>query len=94
MAIQSRSNGRPASAALAWAEEGRDEPLARGALTLYQRYPRLSPYGVLRSLRAALGPELITGARRQQGMLHIFHGYCCRGGCAGLSGEQAGCPLA
>jgi len=80
--------------ALAWAEEKGDKPLARGALALYQRYPSLSPYGILRELKAALGPELITGARRQQGLLHLFHHYCRQGGCAGLSGEQAGCPLA
>lgn len=72
---------------LAWAEARQDKPLAEAALALYQRYPRLSPYGILRRLTAALGRELTGGARRQQGMLHLFHRYCRQGGCNR-------CPLA
>ncbi len=72
---------------LAWAQARQDKPLAQAALTLYQRYPKLSPYGILRRLTAALGPELTAGARRQQGMLHLFHRYCRQGGCNR-------CPLA
>lgn len=72
---------------LAWAEARQDKPLAQAALMLYQRYPRLSPYGILRRLTAALGRELTGGARRQQGMLHLFHCYCRQGGCSR-------CPLA
>jgi hypothetical protein len=73
--------------ALAWAQARQDKPLAQAALMLYQRYPRLSPYGILRRLTAALGRELTGGARRQQGMLHLFHCYCRQGGCSR-------CPLA
>jgi len=72
---------------LAWAQARQDKPLAQAALTLYQRYPKLSPYGILRRLTAALGRELTGGARRQQGMLHLFHRYCRQGGCNR-------CPLA
>jgi len=72
---------------LAWAQARQDKPLAQAALALYQRYPRLSPYGILRRLTAALGRELTGGARRQQGMLHLFHRYCRQGGCSR-------CPLA
>ncbi|KPJ48677.1 MAG: hypothetical protein AMJ38_04800 [Dehalococcoidia bacterium DG_22] len=72
---------------LAWAQARQDKPLAQAALTLYQRYPKLAPYGILRRLTAALGRELIAGARRQQGMLHLFHRYCRQGGCNR-------CPLA
>jgi hypothetical protein len=72
---------------LAWAQAKQDKPLAQAALALYQRYPRLSPYGILRRLTAALGRELTGGARRQQGMLHLFHRYCRQGGCNR-------CPLA
>lgn len=72
---------------LAWAQARQDKPLAKAALMLYQRYPKLSPYGILRRLAAALGPELTAGARRQQGMLYLFHRYCCQGGCNR-------CPLA
>jgi len=72
---------------LAWAQARQDKPLAQAALTLYQRYPKLSPYGILRRLTAVLGRELIAGARRQQGMLYLFHRYCRQGGCSR-------CPLA
>ncbi len=72
---------------LAWAQARQDKPLAQAALTLYQRYPKLSSYGILRRLTAALGRELIAGARRQQGMLYLFHRYCRQGGCSR-------CPLA
>lgn len=66
---------------LAWAQARQDKPLAQAAVTLYQRYPKLAPYGILRRLTTVLGRELIAGARRQQGMLHLFHRYCRRGGC-------------
>ena len=72
---------------LAWAQVNQDKSLAQVALTLYRRYPRLPPYGLLGRLTAALGRELIAGARRQQGMLHLFHRYCRQGGCNR-------CPLA
>lgn len=72
---------------LAWAQARQDKRLAQAALTLYQHYPKLSPYGILRRLTAALGRELTAGARRQQGMLRIFHRYCRQGGCNR-------CPLA
>ena len=72
---------------LAWAQARQDKRLAQAALTLYQHYPKLSPYGILRRLTAALGRELTAGARRQQGMLRLFHRYCCQGDCNR-------CPLA
>jgi hypothetical protein len=74
--------------ARAWAESHRDEALAEAALATYQRHPRTSSYGLLRSLSAALGSRATAGARRQQGMLHLFRRYCRQGGCA--SGQ---CPL-
>ncbi len=73
--------------ALAWAQARQDKPLAQAALILYQRYPKLSPYGIVRRLTAVLGRELTAGARRQQGMLDLFHRYCRQGGCNR-------CPLA
>lgn len=72
---------------LAWAQARQDKPLAQATLILYQRYPKLSPYGILRRLTAALGRELTAGARRQQGMLHLFNRYCRQNGCNR-------CPLA
>jgi hypothetical protein len=73
--------------ALAWAQARQDKPLAQAALTLYQGYPNLSPYGIVRRLTAALGRELTAGARRQQGVLHLFNRYCRQEGCNR-------CPLA
>jgi hypothetical protein len=72
---------------LAWAEARQDKPLAQAALALYRHYPKLSSYGILRRLTAALGRELSVGARRQQGMLRLFHRYCRQGDCNH-------CPLA
>ena len=75
--------------ALSWAESHGDAPLTGAAVATYRRYPRTSSYGLLRPLSAALGSRVIAGARRQQGMLHIFRRYCRQGGCAGTGG----CPL-
>jgi hypothetical protein len=75
--------------AVAWAEWRRDASLAEAAVAVFRRHPRTSSYGVLRSLSAALGSRVTAGARRQQGMLHLFRRYCRQGGCAG----GGGCPL-
>jgi hypothetical protein len=75
--------------ARAWAESHNDDALAEAALAAYRRHPRTSSYGLLRSLSAALGSRATAGARRQQGMLHLFRRYCRRGGCA----DGGGCPL-
>ena len=76
--------------ALAWGESHRDAPLAEAAVAVFRRYRRPSSYGALKSLSAALGSRVTTGARRQQGMLHLFRRYCRQGGCA----DGGGCPLA
>ena len=80
--------------ALAWGESHGDAPLAEAAVAVFRRYPRPSSYGVLKSLSAALGSRVTAGARRQQGMLHLFRRYCRRGGCAETRGEIGRCPLA
>ena len=80
--------------ALAWAESHNDTPLAEAAVGTYGRYPRTTSYGLLRPLSAALGSRVTAGARRQQGMLHIFRRYCRQGGCADVRGDKARCPLA
>ena len=76
--------------ALAWAETRGDTALAEASVATYRRHPRTSSYGLLRSLSAALGTRVTAGARRQQGMLHLFRRYCRQGGCAG----GGRCPLA
>lgn len=79
---------------VAWSEETGDAALGERALALYRRYPNLPSYGVLRTLTAALGRKLTAGARRQQGMLHLFHHHCRQGGCASPSAGNEPCPLA
>jgi hypothetical protein len=79
---------------LAWSEERGDPAPGERALALYRRYPSLPSYGILRTLTAALGRELTTGARRQQGMLHLFHRHCRQGGCTGPVTGHEPCPLA
>jgi len=76
--------------ALAWAETRGDAALAEAAVDVFRRYPATSSYGLLRPLSAALGRRITAGARRQQGMLHLFRRHCRQGGCA--SGGR--CPLA
>jgi len=80
--------------ALAWGETRGDAPLAEAAAAVYRRYPRSSSYGLLRPLSAALGSRITAGARRQQGMLHVFRRYCRQGGCAGRQAGPGRCPLA
>jgi len=79
--------------ALAWAETRGDAALAEAAAAVYRRFPRTSSYGLLRSLSAALGGRVTAGARRQQGMLHLFRRYCRQGGCVGGAVGQGRCPL-
>ncbi len=67
--------------AVAWG----DRHLASVAESLYRRWPRTGPYGITAHLDQALnsgkGDGIRVGARRQQGMLYLFHHYCRRGGC-------------
>lgn len=79
---------------LALSEERGEAALGRRALTLFRRYPSLPAYGILRTLLAALGREITGGARRQQGMLYIFHRHCRQGGCAEPRSGHQPCPLA
>jgi len=80
--------------AFAWAETRGDAALAEAAVATFRRWPRTSSYGLLRSLSSALGSRATGGARRQQGMLHLFRRYCRQGGCAEVRGEKGRCPLA
>ncbi len=79
---------------LALSEERGEAALGQRALTLFRRYPSLPAYGILRTLTAALGREITGGARRQQGMLYIFHRHCRQGGCAEPRSGHQPCPLA
>lgn len=71
--------------ATALAEARRDGEAALRARELLARLPRASRYGVTRFLEEALrnseGRALRLNARRQQGLLHLYHAYCTEGGC-------------
>jgi len=71
-----------------------DSVLAQKAEALYRRLPRPAPYGALRHLDQAVGWGVRVDARRQQGMLHLFHYYCRQGGCTRPSVKGDRCPLA
>lgn len=67
------------------AEARRDGEAALRAQELLARLPRAGPYGATRFLEEALrsseGRALRLNARRQQGLLHLYHAYCTQGGC-------------
>jgi len=67
------------------AEARRNREAALRARDLLARLPRTGPYGVTRFLEEALrsgeGRALRLNARRQQGLLHLYHAYCTQGGC-------------
>lgn len=65
---------------VAQADRSGDVPLRDAALAVYGIYPKLSENNITRAMAAeALGPrrkEAITGARRQQGLIHLYRLYC------------------
>ncbi len=67
------------------AEAQRDREAALRARELLARLPRAGPYGATRFLEEALrsgdGRAFRLNARRQQGLLHLYHAYCTQGGC-------------
>lgn len=60
---------------------------------IYARLPLPARYGAVRHLHEALSGVRVT-ARRQQGMLYLLRGYCCRGACPLPPGRRGCCPLA
>ncbi len=62
--------------ALALAEERGDPGLARRCLDVYRAFPRLADNEVTREMARLLGKEqvsaLVGGARRQQGLIHMY----------------------
>lgn len=73
------------------AHGGRGLQGAVGAI--YARLPLPARYGAVRHLHEALSGVRVT-ARRQQGMLYLLRGYCCRGACPLPPGRRGCCPLA
>ncbi|MDY6918275.1 MAG: DUF2851 family protein [Chloroflexota bacterium] len=71
-----------------FAREGAGAPGAWHALELYWSYPRLGENHITRHMMEQInvGSWLVGSARRQQGLLHLYHNHCLEGGCAA-------CPL-
>lgn len=65
---------------IAHADRQSDEKIRDRALSLYASFPKLSENKITRAMAdEALGPRrkgTITGARRQQGLIHLYRLYC------------------
>ena len=67
----------------AWAELGSQLQLEEKALELYRHYPKLAANTIERHMKKQLGisNDLVDSARRQQGLIHIYHTLCTQGRC-------------
>ena len=68
---------------LAWSQLTSQPELAKKALNLYYHYPKLAANSVERQMREQLelSSNLVSSARRQQGLIHIYHTLCTQGRC-------------
>ncbi len=68
---------------LTWSQLTSQPELAKKALNLYYHYPKLAVNSVERQMREQLGLSSSVGnsARRQQGLIHIYHTLCTQGRC-------------
>ncbi len=69
--------------ALAWSKLTSQPGLERKVFDLYHGHPRLEANTVEQHMTAQLGLDscLIKSARRQQGLIHIYHTLCTQGRC-------------
>ena len=62
------------------------EELSRSALEAFAHLPSPQDNQIVRhmsrQLQGGSGTALSRSARRQQGLLHLFHSYCTRGSCS------------
>jgi len=67
----------------AWGKLASRPELARKALELYCRYPKLAINTIERHMRNQLGisSKLVHSAQRQQGLIHIYKTLCSQGKC-------------
>ncbi len=74
---------------MAWGQLAARPELVKKAMALYDSYPRLSLNAVEKHMETQLdlGYNLINSARRQQGLIHLYHRWCTQGRCrdCGLS---------
>ncbi len=71
--------------ARAWAQANREPELGKHVLELYRCYPRLDGNEITRRMAVLLfgssGHRVVNSARRQQGLLHLFHSFCRERNC-------------
>ena len=76
--------------AFAWGERQSQPELRDRALELYRSYPKLEENQITRQMRRQLfaeaGTKVVNSARRQQGLIHLYHRHC-------LGGDCLHCPL-
>jgi hypothetical protein len=67
----------------AWGKITSQPELASKALDLYCSYPKLAVNTIDRHMSKQLGlnGQLVNAARRQQGLIHIYHTLCIQGKC-------------
>jgi len=74
----------------AWGERESQPELRDRALELYRNYPELEENQITRQMRRQLfaeeGAMVVSSARRQQGLIHIYYSCC-------LDGDCLNCPL-
>jgi len=77
-----------------WSRLTSRSELEEKSLTLYHHYPRLAVNAVERHMRNQLGlsGSLVSSARRQQGLIHLYKTRCSQGrcNCCPLSQLEAG----
>jgi len=68
---------------VAWSRFTSQPELEKKSLDLYHRYPRLAVNTVERHMRGQLGlsDSLVSSARRQQGLVHLYNTLCSQGRC-------------
>jgi hypothetical protein len=68
---------------VAWSRFASPPELGTKSLALYHHYPRLAGNTVERHMRRQLGLSrgLVSSARRQQGLIHIYKTLCTQGRC-------------
>lgn len=67
----------------AWGNFTSQPLLTSKALEVYRHYPRLATNAVEKQMcrQLGVGSEMVSSARRQQGLLHIYHNMCSQGKC-------------
>ncbi|HEY41076.1 MAG TPA: DUF2851 family protein [Dehalococcoidia bacterium] len=70
-----------------WGQSAGRPELTTAALDAYRRHPRLADNALLKHMRSQLriGRLLVSSARRQQGLLHIYRTLCTQGQCGRCS---------